>query len=477
MFSFKMFVQALEFGDYALKYLEQLSRISRVAFTEGEIYTADYLGRVLRDLGYDTIFEEISFPEDSNVEFNQGYYLSHNIIATKEGDSDLEVIIGASYDSRYVEGSTGFERATGVSLLLELATLLKDENLPYTLKFVLFGDGIDGSIGATHYVSTRSQDEINNIMYYLNLSSIGSGKDLYISSNIKDKGFVREGLVNISKELGINLLETPENSILGMPKGAAIDIGDQVPFKYSNVPFGTLYATSFDSVDTDYGLPNDPTGDGSGLIEGSENDNYKYVMDNYSDNVINNLSSSSELIYNYLTSNSRQIKIITNLSEESLDKVNLIKYELFKDGEKVDERSIDEGMVVEFNDLDNGDYKIKVMSPKKIEFIKDINDFDFSFDNNSKGGFVIVNDELPTYTYREEFTDNYNSLREQIKKQKFEIKQKRFLFEYAAGGDYSDDQDIKNDLMIKNLSILLVVLVVVYVMLRLILMRLNRKRE
>lgn len=477
IFNFKIDVQAIEFGDYALKYLEQISRIPRVAFTEGELYTADYLGRILRDLGYDTLFEEISFPEGTNIDFNPGYYLSHNIIATKEGDSDLEVVIGASYDSRLVEGSTGFERATGVSLLLELATLLKDESFPYTLKFVLFGDGIDGSIGATHYVSTRSQDELNKIMYYLNLSSIGSGKDLYISSNLSDKGFVRDELMELSKKLEIQLFETPENSQLGMPQGAAFDLGDQVPFKYSNVPFGTLYATDFESVEDKYGLPNDPTGDGSGLIEGSENDNYEYVMDNYEENVIKNLSHSSELLYNYLVRDNKKIKIITSLSEENSDKVGLIKYQLFKDGKKISEYSLEEGMVLEFNNLEDGDYKIKVSAPKEIDFIKDITNIKFNFENDSNGEFVIVNDELPTYTYREEFTDNYNSVRDKIKEDEFEIKEKRLLFQYETGGDYSDDQDDKNDIMIRNLSVLLGVLVVIYVILKLILRRINRERE
>ena len=134
VFSFGFFIQAVGFGEDALKYLIQISRIQRVAFTEGEVYTADYLGRILRDLGYDTTFEEIVFPEDTILNFTQGDYLSHNIIATKKGSSDLEVIIGAAYDSEEVKGSTGFEGATGVSLLLELAKKLKDVDLPYTLK-------------------------------------------------------------------------------------------------------------------------------------------------------------------------------------------------------------------------------------------------------------------------------------------------------------------------------------------------------
>ncbi len=470
-------VQALEFGEYSLKYLEQISRTQRVAFTEGELYTGDYLGRVLRDLGYDTYFEEISFPQNSSIEYNQGYYLSHNIIAEKKGKSDLEVIIGTSYDSRLVSGSKGFERATGVSLILELATLLKDESLPYTVKFILFGGGIEGSLGATHYVSTRSQEDLDKIMYYLNVTSIGSGKEIYISGNTGNKGFLTKELMDLSKKLDININLTKENTTLNIPEGAAFDLGDNVPFKYSNVPFSTIYATSFESVDDHYGIPNDPTGDGSGLIEGTLNDTYEYVMDNYKDNVERNLRDVSELIYNYLMRDEKSIKVITSLSEENLDKVNLIKYELKKDGKKISEYSLDESMILNISNLDSGDYTLKVTYPKDIKFIKDISEFDFKFEDGENGEFVFLNDEINTYTYREGFTDNYNTLRQEVKDGEFLVKQKKFLFEYSANGDYSEEDELKNDIIIRNLSIALGVLILLYIILKLIFHSINKKRE
>lgn len=473
---FKPSVQAEEFGKYALDYLEQISRIPRVSFSEGEVYTADYLGRLLRDFGYDTSFEEISFPEDTVLNFTPGYYLSHNIIATKKGASDLEVIIGASYDSENVDGSTGFEGATGVSVLLEVADRVKDMSFPFTLKFVLFGSGKNGEIGSTHYVSTRSQDELDKIMYFLNLTSIGSGKNLYVYGNSGNKGFVRDELLSLSKELKIKILTTEENLEQSIPEGVCADIGDHVPFKYSNVPFGKIEATSFESIDKNYGLPDDPTGEGIGIIEGSSDDNYNYVMGNFVDTVTKNLSSCVEVLFNYLVRENRSIKIITQLSEENLDKISQVKYVLYKGNKKIKEIILNETLVTEFKNLDEGNYTVKVISPNGIDFLKNIDEFEFNFKDNVNGEFVFVNDEIVTYTYRKEFTDNYNLVRDDIKNSNFEIKSKKFIFDYSSSiGNYEEEDSSKNDMLIKNLSILLVALIVFYVILRIILLKLNKE--
>lgn len=476
VFSFGFFIQAVGFGEDALKYLIQISRIQRGAFTEGEVYTADYLGRILRDLGYDTTFEEIVFPQDTILNFTQGDYLSHNIIATKKGSSDLEVIIGAAYDSEEVKGSTGFEGATGVSLLLELAKKLKDVDLPYTLKFVLFGAGKQGNIGSTHYVSTRSQDELNKVMYYLNLSSIGSGKELHVYANNGEKGFLREDYLKLSKELNISLSTSPSMEDYDIPEGVGYDIGEHVPFKYSNVPYGFIEATSWDSVYEEFQIPDDPTGEKIGVIDGSSYDNYDEVMKIFGDNVRNNLSKASELIYNGIVKKEKSIKIITVLTEKNLNNASSISYTLFKDGKKLKTSTLDENLIVEFKNLDEGNYKIEVSAPNDIKFLKDINDFEFNFDCD--GEFVIVNDELDAYTYREEFTDNYISVRENIQNTQFEVGIKNVLFDYssASEGDFQEDTDLnKNDQLIKVLSVVLVILVVVYILLRIIFSIMNKK--
>lgn len=477
VFSFGFFTKALEFGDYAIKYLEQISRIQRVAFTEGEIYTADYLGRILRDLGYDTSFEEVLFPKDTVLNFTQGDFVSHNVIATKKGESDLEVIIGASYDSDEVKGSTGFEGATGVSILLEIANRIKDVNLPYTLKFVLFGAGKQGNIGSTHYVSTRSQDELNKIMYYLNLSSIGSGKGLYIYSNNGEKGFLREDYLKLSKELKIPLLTSPKIDEYSIPRGVGYDLGEHVAFKYSNVPYGFIEATSWDEIHEEFQIPSDPTGEGVGVIDGSKYDNYDEVMGTFRSNVVSNLSNASELIYNALVKKSKNIKIITLLTEENSENYGSISYTLFKDGEKIKTSSVKSNSVVEFNDLDEGNYKIEVSAPEGIKFLKNINEYDFKFSANSNGDFVIVNDQEGRDTFRKGFTDNYVSVRESVQSGQFQVGVKDVLFNYSSGTGNGNQENIetdKNSGLIKVLSIVLVILIIIYVLLKIIFSKVNK---
>ncbi|EIA23102.1 hypothetical protein SFB3_312G0, partial [Candidatus Arthromitus sp. SFB-3] len=227
-------------------------------------------------------------------------------------------------------------------------------------------------------------------------------------------------------------------------------------------------ATSLESLDEMYGLPDDPTGEGVGIIEGSSNDNYDYVMNNFIDNVEKNLSNSVELVFNYLVREDRSIKIITQLSEENIDKISQIKYELYSGNKKLKEISLDETLITEFKDLDEGNYTVKVVCPKEIEFLKDIEEFDFNFEGDLNGKFVFVNDEIVTYTYRKEFTDNYNSVREDIKNSKFEIRAKKLLFDYSSGvmGDYEEEDDSKNEMLIKTLAIVLIVLIACYVLLK-----------
>ena len=473
--SFKFSVKAIDFGSISLKYLEQISRIPRVAFTEGELASADYLGRILRDLGYDVNFEEVSFPDDVPLNFVQGYYLSHNIIATKKGLSDLEVVIGASYDSYDSSGCMGFESATGVALLIEMANLVKDIDFPYTIKFVLFGAGKPDSIGSTHYVSTRSQNELNNIMFFLNLSCIGSGENLYFYSNKSQKGFLRDEFLELAKILKIPLFTSPSMEEDSIPEGVGYDIGDQVPFKYSNVPYGFLEATSWESIDGDFKIPDDPTGVGNGIIEGSSSDNYGEVMEVFGDVVEKNLYNASKLIYNFLVKDKKSIKVVNIIKDENLEKVSDISYTLIKDGKSLKKSSLDDNLVVKFDNLDKGIYKIKVNAPSDIEFIKDIEDMEFNL--NCDGEFTIVNDEVETYTYRKEFTETYTSIRKEIQNTQFPVRVKKLLIDYSSvsGGSKEEEQGNNEDFTIKLLSVTLGVLVFSYIVFRIILSNSNRK--
>ena len=153
-----------------------------------------------------------------------------------------------------------------------------------------------------------------------------------------------------------------------------------------------------------------------------------------------------------------------------------ITYTLFKDGKKVKTLKPNENTIVEFNNLENANYKIEVKAPENIKFIKDINSFDFNFD--SDGEFVIVNDEIDTYTYRKGFTDNYIKVRQDIQNTDFNINVKKVLLDYSSTAESTDDtqqdKDVSNE-TIRNLSILLCVLVALYIVLKIIFFKLNKK--
>ncbi len=313
-------------------------------------------------------------------------------------------------------------------------------------------------------------------MYFINLSSLGSGKELYVYANSGDKGFVRDELLSLGKKLNINISTSKDFPDYNIPEGVGYDIGEHVPFKYSNIPFAFIEATSWKSIDDKLKIPNDPTEDNLGVLDGSSYDNYETIMEEYSDRVKNNLSNASELIFNNIVRDKKSIKIITLLSEENKNLSDSITYTLIKDGKKVKTSKLKNNMIVEFKDLEDGSYKVEVSFPKNIKFLKDISSFEFNFDSN--GEFVFVNDEVDTYTYRDGFTNNYISVRDDIQNTDFNIKVKKILLDYSSTAEVSaDPQEDKNnnDAMIKTLAIILVILILLYVAVRIVFSKINKK--
>lgn len=89
--------------------------------------TEEYIVDKFKDLGYDVSFSSYYIKDKK---FN-------NIVAQlSEQDSDEEIIIGAHYDSCFNPGAD--DNASGIAGLLELARLLKNEDIKTNIKFIAF---------------------------------------------------------------------------------------------------------------------------------------------------------------------------------------------------------------------------------------------------------------------------------------------------------------------------------------------------
>lgn len=105
-----------------------------------------------------------------------------NVIAKKQGllDTLKPIIVCAHYDSRganwlsppYGPAPGADDNASGVSLLLEIARVIKDIDFDYTIKFVAFAAEEPGLIGSNKLADYYSQNN-RKIRYLLNADMIG----------------------------------------------------------------------------------------------------------------------------------------------------------------------------------------------------------------------------------------------------------------------------------------------------------------
>ena len=105
---------------------------------------------------------------------------SQNVVAEKKGPGDAVVVIGGHYDT--VAGVSGAnDNASGTAVLLTIAQMLENVDLPFTLRIVPFGSEELGLLGSRFYVQSLSEQELANTKAMLNFDALatGSGVDVF----------------------------------------------------------------------------------------------------------------------------------------------------------------------------------------------------------------------------------------------------------------------------------------------------------
>lgn len=164
------------YGDYAYSVLQYLDQklTQRRAGTDQELKTADYLKKQLESFGYKVEIQNFTYSRKGEN------YNSQNIIATKKGDSNKEIIIGSHYDS---VGTNGVDdNGSGTVVNLETAKRFANKETPYTIKFVFFGAEEVGLKGSAEYANSMTEDEIANTLYMVNMDSMLAGTYRYVYS-------------------------------------------------------------------------------------------------------------------------------------------------------------------------------------------------------------------------------------------------------------------------------------------------------
>ena len=104
---------------------------------------------------------------------------SQSVIAQKLSASDAVVVLGGHFDP-VPELSGANDNASGTALLLAIAELLADVDLPFTLRIVPFGSEELGLLGSRFYVQELSNAELENTKLMLNFDALSTGSGVTI---------------------------------------------------------------------------------------------------------------------------------------------------------------------------------------------------------------------------------------------------------------------------------------------------------
>ncbi|WP_313370996.1 M28 family peptidase [Sedimentibacter sp.] len=257
---------------------------TRRANTDKEIEAKDYIVQVFSDAGYSPVVQPFTYQSSRN---------SNNVIATREGKSAKQIIVGAHYDSVNTKGAS--DNASGTAVMLTTAEMLKDVQTDYTIKFVAFGAEEVGLQGSNYYASQMSEEDIANTIAMINLDTVLVGDYMYAYGNLGEAGWVREQALFLAKTLGLEVV-TQRGLHPDYPAGTTGDWSDHAPFKRLGLPW--LY---FESTNWEIGeFDGYEETESHGSIMHTSKDNLAFMHENFPGRVEDRLYTYTTLLSNLL---------------------------------------------------------------------------------------------------------------------------------------------------------------------------------
>ena len=201
----------------------------------------EYISEYFGNLGYDKIEYQTFEYNNENNENAIVDGIGENIIVTKNSsiDTTKNLIISAHYDS--AEDSVGAnDNGSGVAAVLELARILKDTEIPYNIKFILFSGEEKYMLGSRWYVGKLTEDERKQIIGVINIDTIAEKSDLGYMAMIEgnkrpdnaeydDEGLKK--LAELNKNSMSELFTPSDRFFLTMATNS-----DHYPFALVNIP-------------------------------------------------------------------------------------------------------------------------------------------------------------------------------------------------------------------------------------------------
>lgn len=424
------------YGEYAysvLQYLDQ-NLTKRIAGTEQEVKTAEYLKTQLESFGYEVEVQNFTYERRGST------YNSQNVVATKKGVSSKEVIIGSHYDSVGTHGVD--DNGSGTVVNLETAKRIANKETPYTVKFVFFGAEEVGLKGSAAYAKSMTKEEIANTVYMVNMDSLLAGTYRYIYSgnyneetNKVDNAWPVYQALKLSDALGTGMRLNDTKLNLDYPSPSTGNWSDHASFR-KLMPYLYFEAVNWELPDD----PDHPEYGSSGAYETElgevmhdpERDNFEFIESTWGNRGKNTITAYCKLLEavvyqldpdGIVTPSKDELKEAieiandmdkSDFSESSYKKfqqalkeakkVNKTEYVLLKDQSIIDEavRKLNESMsTVGYNianttiEVENQIYNGKKQRPEVVvkdgkKVLEEGVDYTVSYSNNKEIGTATV---------------------------------------------------------------------------------------
>ena len=309
-----------EYGDNAYAFMKQLQSnypYRQVNSSNGMLSGAEeWLKSQIVTMGYEYMAQPFTMTSADGVTPCYG----ENLIFSKQGASDRVIVVGAHYDC--VEQTFGTDdNASGVGVLLELASIYSTKESPYTIRFILFSAEEPGCLGSQYYVDNLSQEERDRIACMINIDTIAAGDNMYLyGGTVDDSGsIVQDWAVYQAQSaadlLGIDMSFHPDvNDSFPTPTKATAS--DQMPFANVGIPYIYCEASNWNGEPyTNFYQTSNSAVDGGTIMHKAEYDNLTFIENTFGTRAYEHLQAYTKLL-DYLLENMKEGEYATGYTFE-----------------------------------------------------------------------------------------------------------------------------------------------------------------
>ena len=288
--------------DLVSKYLKELSTGYPSRVTGGAVCdaAAEYLIGFFYGLsgiepyGFGSVDSAGIMRFDFNDPFDAGggKINAKNLVFVKKSPDNpnrKQVIIGAHYDNSTVSGTSDegvSGGATGVAVLMTLAELLQDTELPFDVVFALFSGEEYGYFGSSRFVLEMTEERRRNTLLYVNLNYIGGGDNCYLYAD-EIKRIHADYILEKAALVGMNIDGVPDNARIipvedlqsGLPYTAYAMADGHAAFYKAGINIAAFFSANYSL--TQYFKPQEAKYKFN--IADTEADTFENYMNNYGD--------------------------------------------------------------------------------------------------------------------------------------------------------------------------------------------------